>query len=158
MSTHFPVFRYAYSLQSLTHVMLLVPQNPFYIVQAAETAYNAGDIPLSARLFLQGIDLVDGEGTAQVSSTIAPEGVSVRAWYGLRVVRCFISIFSKRLGLQSFICYLHVPVCKSYAERRETCHDLAYENSRARASQVSRYPCERTTGGGRCGGVPEDAG
>jgi hypothetical protein len=67
--------------------MLLVPQNPFYIVQAAETAYAAGDVPLSARLFLQAIDLVDGDtGTKVASTNLPPAGASSRAWYGLRVV------------------------------------------------------------------------
>jgi tetratricopeptide (TPR) repeat protein len=79
-------YRHTYALQSLTHVMLLVPQNPFYIVQAAETAYAAGDVPLSARLFLQAVDLIDEDSARNGVKTSAPAGVAIRSWYGLRLV------------------------------------------------------------------------
>jgi len=46
--------QYASALQSLSHVLLLTPQNPFYVLQAAETAYTAQDIPLAMKFFPHG--------------------------------------------------------------------------------------------------------
>ncbi|KAG9310208.1 TPR-like protein, partial [Chiua virens] len=53
--------QYEYSLQSLMHVLLLAPQNPFYVLQVAETAYTAGDLPLSIKMFLTVVDMTDGD-------------------------------------------------------------------------------------------------
>jgi len=80
------VFRYTFSLQALSHALLLAPQNPFYMLQAAETAYTAGDIPLSFKMFLMTVDMTDDDSQAPVKDSI-PIGITVRAWYGVRLVR-----------------------------------------------------------------------
>jgi ER membrane protein complex subunit 2 len=76
--------RYTYALQSLSHVLLLNPQNPFYVLQAAETAYTADDVPLSIKMFLMVIEMT-GEG--EDDPRAKPQGIAVRAWYGVRLVR-----------------------------------------------------------------------
>ncbi|KAI9567671.1 TPR-like protein [Boletus coccyginus] len=76
--------QYEYSLQSLMHVLLLAPQNPFYVLQAAETAYTAGDLALSVKMFLMVVDMTDGDDSESlVEST--PLGITVRAWYGVKL-------------------------------------------------------------------------
>ncbi|PFH51196.1 hypothetical protein AMATHDRAFT_75155 [Amanita thiersii Skay4041] len=71
---------YTFALQSLSHALLLSPQNPFTVLQFAETAYSAGDVPLALKMFLSVIDM-DDESTAQEP----PRGISVRAWYGIKL-------------------------------------------------------------------------
>ncbi|KIJ64762.1 hypothetical protein HYDPIDRAFT_111357 [Hydnomerulius pinastri MD-312] len=76
--------QYEYSLQALTHALLLAPQNPFYVLQAAETAYTAGDLPLSIKMYLTVVDMTDGDDSESlVEST--PLGITVRAWYGVKL-------------------------------------------------------------------------
>ncbi|KAF8128535.1 TPR-like protein [Boletus edulis] len=76
--------QYEYSLQSLEHVLLLAPQNPFYVLQAAETAYTAGDLALAIKMFLMVVDMTDGDDSESlVEST--PLGITVRAWYGVKL-------------------------------------------------------------------------
>jgi len=76
--------KYEYSLQSLMHVLLLAPQNPFYALQAAETAYTVGDVALSIKMFLTVVDMTDGDDSESlVEST--PLGITVRAWYGVKL-------------------------------------------------------------------------
>ncbi|PAV17801.1 TPR [Pyrrhoderma noxium] len=73
------------SLRSLQHVLLLAPQNPFYVLHAAETAYTASDVPLAAKFFLGVIDMTDDpdlDAAARVEAV--PEGIAVRAWFGLK--------------------------------------------------------------------------
>lgn len=84
--------RYEYSLQSLMHVLLLAPQNPFYILQVAETAYTAGDLPFSIKMFLTVVDMTDSDDSESlVEST--PLGITVRAWYGVKLVSTFGMLF-----------------------------------------------------------------
>ncbi|KAG6380339.1 TPR-like protein [Boletus reticuloceps] len=76
--------QYEYSLQSLEHVLLLAPQNPFYVLQAAETGYTAGDLALAIKMFLMVVDMTDGDDSESlVEST--PLGITVRAWYGVKL-------------------------------------------------------------------------
>ncbi|KAH9034980.1 TPR-like protein [Lactarius pseudohatsudake] len=74
------LYQYTSALQALSHVLLLAPQNPFYVLQAAETAYTAEDIPLAVRFFLMTIDMI---GDDEVSPP--PTGITVRAWYGVEL-------------------------------------------------------------------------
>lgn len=83
----FILFRYENALKTLQHVLLLAPQNPFYVLQAAETAYTAGDVPLAVRLFLNVIDMTDADSDAPADSI--PEGITVRGWYGVKLVSLF---------------------------------------------------------------------
>lgn len=76
--------QYDYSLQALSHALLLAPQNPVYALQFAETAYTAGDLPLSLKMFLMVIDMTDGDETECLSES-TPLGITVRAWYGVKL-------------------------------------------------------------------------
>ena len=75
-------YRYTSALKSLSHALLLSPQNPFTVLQFAETAYSAGDLPLALKMFLVVIDM-DDESAAQEP----PRGISFRAWFGIKLVR-----------------------------------------------------------------------
>ncbi|KAI0046782.1 TPR-like protein [Auriscalpium vulgare] len=75
--------QYTSSLQSLSQALLLAPQNPFYVLQAAETAYTAGDVPLAIKLFLVVVDMTDGDDDVLVKDSI-PSGITVRAWNGVQ--------------------------------------------------------------------------
>ncbi|KAN0139212.1 hypothetical protein V8E53_002713, partial [Lactarius tabidus] len=74
------IYQYTSALQALSHVLLLAPQNPFYVLQAAETAYTAEDIPLAIRFFLMTIDMVSDD-----EEPPPPTGITVRAWYGVEL-------------------------------------------------------------------------
>ncbi|TFY63734.1 hypothetical protein EVG20_g6193 [Dentipellis fragilis] len=76
--------QYTHALQSLQHVLLLAPQNPFHVLQAAETAYTAGDIPLAIKFFLVVVDMTDEGGDRPAKDSI-PTGITVRAWYGVEL-------------------------------------------------------------------------
>jgi tetratricopeptide (TPR) repeat protein len=76
--------QYTYALQSLSHVLLLAPQNPFYVLQAAETAYTAADIPLSIKMFLTTVDMTDADDSVALADS-TPRGITVRAWYGVKL-------------------------------------------------------------------------
>jgi hypothetical protein len=86
--------RFANALDSLAHVLLLAPQNPFYFLQAAETAYTAGDIPLALKMFLIVVEMTQSD-----EPNAKPKGISVRAWYGVKLVR--------RMHLALFLPALH---------------------------------------------------
>jgi len=73
-------YQYTSALQSLSHALLLSPQNLFTVLQFAETAYSAGDLPLALKMFLVVIDM-DDESAAQRP----PQGFSIRAWYGIKL-------------------------------------------------------------------------
>jgi len=76
--------QYASALQSLSHVLLLTPQNPFYVLQAAETAYTAQDIPLAMRFFLMAIDMAEDDNDDVVPRP-PPNDFTLRAWYGVEL-------------------------------------------------------------------------
>ncbi|KIK55581.1 hypothetical protein GYMLUDRAFT_47797 [Collybiopsis luxurians FD-317 M1] len=73
--------QYTSALQALSHVLLLAPQNPFYVLQFAETAYTADDIPLAIKMFMLAVDIAD----RHASEESIPTGASVRAWYGVKL-------------------------------------------------------------------------
>lgn len=65
--------------------MLLAPQNPFYVLQFAETAATSGKWALALKMFLRVVEMVelpvdeqqvDGDGN----------GVVRRAWVGVKLV------------------------------------------------------------------------
>ena len=79
--------RFEFALKSLQHALVLAPQNPFYVQQAAETAYSAGDVPLAAKFFLGVVDMTEDPDLDPASRIEAvPEGLAVRAWFGLKQV------------------------------------------------------------------------
>ncbi|KIY68134.1 TPR-like protein [Cylindrobasidium torrendii FP15055 ss-10] len=75
--------QYTQSLQSLSHVLLLAPQNPFYMLRFAETAYTANDLQLALKTALVVIDMAERDVT---SSTETPAtGISIRAWWCIKL-------------------------------------------------------------------------
>lgn len=65
--------------------MVLTPQNPFYVLQAGETAYTAQDIPLAMRYFLMAIEMA-GDDHDDAAPPPPPTGITIRAWYGVELV------------------------------------------------------------------------
>jgi len=63
---------------------VLTPQNPFYVLQAGETAYTAQDIPLAMRFFLMVIEMTGDDD--DVAVPLPPTGITIRAWYGVELV------------------------------------------------------------------------
>lgn len=63
---------------------MLTPQNPFYVLQAGETAYTAQDIPLAIRFFLMVIEMTGDDDNGAVLPS--PTGITIRAWYGVELV------------------------------------------------------------------------
>ncbi|KAM0746325.1 hypothetical protein T439DRAFT_384076 [Meredithblackwellia eburnea MCA 4105] len=51
---------YPQSLSALSHLILLAPQNPYYLLRHAETAYTVGDFPLAYKEFLRVVEMSDG--------------------------------------------------------------------------------------------------
>lgn len=78
------VFRYNYALQALSHALLLAPQNPFYVLEFAEIAYASGDTPLAVKTFLMAVDMTDDEDAPVTSHQT---DITLRAWYGVKLVR-----------------------------------------------------------------------
>jgi len=77
--------QYNYALQSLSHALLLAPQNPFHFLQFAETAYLAGDISLSLKMYLQVVDMTDDDEEDLPPSDSIPTGITLRAWFGVKL-------------------------------------------------------------------------
>ncbi|KAJ8475441.1 hypothetical protein ONZ51_g6543 [Trametes cubensis] len=77
--------QYTYALQSLSHALLLAPQNPSYFLQFAETAYLAEDIPLALKMFLQTVDMTDDDDGDIAPSDTIPTGITLRAWFGVKL-------------------------------------------------------------------------
>ncbi|KAG6840845.1 hypothetical protein C0991_003792 [Blastosporella zonata] len=73
--------QYTHALESLSHALVLAPQNPFTALQFAETAYTAGDIPLALKMFLVVVDM----GERDVPADEPPTGIHIRAWLGVKL-------------------------------------------------------------------------
>ena len=82
--------RYTYALQSLSHALILAPQNPYHFLQFAETAYLASDIPLSLKTYLQVVDMTDDDDEDVPPSDSIPTSITLRAWFGVKLVRPFL--------------------------------------------------------------------
>ncbi|KAM0787038.1 hypothetical protein ACM66B_006304 [Microbotryomycetes sp. NB124-2] len=74
---------YSQSLSALSHLLLLAPYNPFYLLWHAETAYTLHDYPLAYKEFLRVIELSDG--------VQAQGGVGRRAAIGVKL--CLTKIY-----------------------------------------------------------------
>lgn len=77
------VNRYQQSLSALGDLLLLQPQNPFFILRYAETAYTLGDLELAYRMFLRVLE-VSGKGG------IGKGGVARRAAIGVKLVSLLV--------------------------------------------------------------------
>lgn len=82
--------QYTQAMQSLSHVLLLAPQNPFHMLHFAETAYTANDVPLALKMSLVVLDMTERDVTTP--HEIAASGISIRAWWGVKLVRFFICL------------------------------------------------------------------
>jgi len=74
---------YEYALESLQHAMLLAPQNPFYVLQAAETGYTLEDLPLAIKLFMTVVDMTTSDEEEKAEDSV-PDGITLRAWFGVK--------------------------------------------------------------------------
>jgi hypothetical protein len=54
------------------------------VLQAAETAYTAQDIPLAMKFFLMAIEMT-GDNNEDAAPP-PPTGITLRAWYGVELV------------------------------------------------------------------------
>jgi len=73
--------QYSHALESLSHALILAPQNPFTFLQFAETAYTAGDIPLALKMFLVVAEM--SERDREIGDP--PSGFTTRAWMGVKL-------------------------------------------------------------------------
>jgi cytochrome c-type biogenesis protein CcmH/NrfG len=71
--------RYTSSLQALSHALVIAPQNPFYVLQFAETAASNGDWALALKMFLRSVEMLEHEDTAG-------GGEATRGWMGVKLV------------------------------------------------------------------------
>jgi len=53
-----------------------------------------GDLPLALKMFLVVVEMYDGEDPQPT-----PEGISIRAWWGVKLVRAFFSPFQSQLAV-----------------------------------------------------------
>jgi len=75
-------------------VLLLAPQNPFYVLEFAEIAYASGDIPLAVKTYLMAVDMTDDE---DAPITSYQTDVTLRAWYGVKLVRYMCETRGRKL-------------------------------------------------------------
>lgn len=93
ITRRFWVLRYEQALESMQHTMLLAPQNPFYVLQTAETAYTVGDIALSIKLFMTVVDMTTSDEDEKVEDSV-PDGITLRAWFGVKQASVGLSSFT----------------------------------------------------------------
>jgi hypothetical protein len=73
------------------------------MLQAAETAYTVGDVVLSIKIFLMVADMTDGDDSESlVEST--PLGITVRAWYGVKLVGTLACYFRTESNVELMKC------------------------------------------------------
>jgi len=121
--------QYILALQALSHVLLLAPQNPFYVLQFAETAYTASDLPLALKTFLVVVDMCERDLDSPGQKPAV--GISVRAWLGVKLC-------SRRLMINSSQSASNTPVPKSLnlIEQLATERVLAVYSSKGAASRA----------------------
>ena len=76
-------FSYTPSLASLSHTLILAPQNPLHYLRHAETAYTLGDLPLAFKSYLLCLSLTE---RVKDGSEGQGKGLAVRAWWGVKLV------------------------------------------------------------------------
>ncbi|KAG8928735.1 hypothetical protein FRC02_006518 [Tulasnella sp. 418] len=78
---------YATGLEALSHAMALSPQNPFYVLQFAETAATKGGRDgwaLALKMYLRCVEMCE-DGVELDELTGKRPGVCRRAWFGARL-------------------------------------------------------------------------
>lgn len=86
--TNLRLRRYAKAIAALEELLLLVPQNGFYVLQYAETLYTQGEYATAYKAFLRVLDVGSVVDTPSkvVSSQASSKGPEVRALWGLKAV------------------------------------------------------------------------
>ncbi|KIP10822.1 hypothetical protein PHLGIDRAFT_64887 [Phlebiopsis gigantea 11061_1 CR5-6] len=78
--------QYDRALQTLSHALLLAPQNPLHVLHFAETAYLVPDIPLALKMFLQAVDMTDDDEQDGITpADTVPTGLALRSWFGVKL-------------------------------------------------------------------------
>ncbi|CAO1636409.1 unnamed protein product [Sympodiomycopsis kandeliae] len=75
--------QYNKAIAALEELMLIVPQNGFYVLQYAETLYTQGDFALAYKAFLRVLDM-GGVVSKTTNDTNSERGPEVRALWGLQ--------------------------------------------------------------------------
>lgn len=118
--------RYTSSLQALSHALILAPQNPFFLLQAGETAYTSGDINLALKYLLGVIDLVACEDQEEDK---VPQGIEVRAWWGVKLVRFVLLFCSCMMRLIGWMRIVYTPVNEPDYDQIAITVDSGYTNN-----------------------------
>ena len=73
--------------------MAISPQNPFYVLQFAETSVTNGETGMGLKMYLRCLEMMeDDEGVHKVKDAkVAPKGIERRAWIGVKLVS-FLSV------------------------------------------------------------------
>jgi len=84
------------------------------MLQAAETAYTAEDIPLAIKMFLTVVDMTDGDDSEQLLQESTPLGITVRAWFGVKLVRLSFSrkLMSRLMNVPDIVCSTDSTECE----------------------------------------------
>jgi len=81
--TYFREQSYTHALQALSHAMVLAPQNPFYVLQFAETAAVTGDLTLALKMHLRAAEMVESD--EEDGFHHDDDDVARRAWAGVKL-------------------------------------------------------------------------
>lgn len=73
-------------MQALSHAMLLAPQNPFYVLQFAETAATSGQWGLALKMFLRVVEMAELPVDEQDHDGGDSNGLVRRAYVGVKLV------------------------------------------------------------------------
>jgi hypothetical protein len=116
-SIYTSIGQYTKAFQSISHVLILAPQNPWMVFQAAQIAWDAGDAWAALRMWLRAGEMaIEDVETPVLDPAKKIEGLgedrlSPRAWYGVKLVR----ITSRLYFIQPEQClvYAHHPQIES---------------------------------------------
>lgn len=75
---------YTHALQALSHAMVLAPQNPFYVLQFAQTASINEEIALALKMYLRTAEMIESDeddGFLHDANEVARQ-----AWLGVKTV------------------------------------------------------------------------
>ncbi|KAG8998748.1 hypothetical protein FRB94_006681 [Tulasnella sp. JGI-2019a] len=74
---------HTHALQSLSHAMVLAPQNPFYVLQFAQAAATNEEFTLALRMYLRTVEMVESDSEDDKFEHDA-NGVVRQAWLGVK--------------------------------------------------------------------------
>lgn len=80
--------RYEQAVFALEELLLLSPQNSFYVLQCAEALYTAGEIAKAYKMYLRILELANGDVRTQPNTAgELAAGPWIRTLWGLKLVR-----------------------------------------------------------------------